>query len=136
MSGAEAALEGAILEALAADVYVGALLGNPLRIAELGGPAPAFPYLELVRHESADAGGAGVEGSEHRIDLAVVSRDAGGVRVKQAVAAVRVALAGAELAMENWRCVLLVPLFTDAVRSGVQMWRAVLRLKAVVEPAG
>ena len=136
MSGAEAALEAAMFEALALDVTVAALLGNPLRVAGSGGTAPAFPYLELVRHESADAGGAGVDASEHRIDLAVVSRDAGGVRVKQAMAAVGAALSHAELEMAGWRCVLLVPLFTDAVRSGVQMWRAVVRLKAVIEPAG
>ncbi len=135
MSGAEAALEAAVLEVLAADVDVAALLGNPLRVAGSGGPAPAFPYLEMVRHESVDAGGAGVEGSEHRVDLAVVSRDAGGVRVKQAMAAVRAALSNADLEMEDWRCALLVPVFMDAARSGVQMWRAVLRLKAVVEPA-
>jgi hypothetical protein len=135
VNGAEAALEAAILEALAADVHVVALLGDPLRVAGSGGPAPAFPYLEVVRHESIDAGGAGVEGSEHRVDLAVVSRDAGGVRVKQAMAAVRAALQGADLDMEGWRCVLLVPLFMDASRSGVQMWRALLRIKAVVEPA-
>ena len=76
-----------------------------------------------------------MEASEHRIDLVVVSRDAGGRRVKAAVAAVRAALAEAGLAMEGWRCVLLVPVFADAARSGIQMWRGLLRVKAVVEPA-
>jgi hypothetical protein len=46
---------------------------------------------------------------------------------------VRTALGEAELAMTGWRCVLLVPLFSDAARSGVQVWRGLLRLKAVVE---
>jgi hypothetical protein len=100
-----------------------------------GGPAPAFPYLEVARHESVDAGGAGVAASEHRIDLAVVCRDSGGAQVKAVVAAMRAALSGSELAMAGWRCVLLVPLFSDAARSGIQMWRGLLRLKAVVEPA-
>jgi hypothetical protein len=135
VSGAEAALEAAILEALGVDTEVAALIGSPLRVAGSGGPVPAFPYLEVVRHESVDAGGAGVEASEHRVDLAVVSRDTSGVRVKQAMAAVRTALSSADLDMGAWRCVLLVPVFMDSARSGVQMWRAVLRLKAVIEPA-
>ena len=132
---AEEALEAAILAALAEDASVAAVLGDPVRLLGAGGPAPAFPYLEVVRHESVDAGAAGIEASEHRIDLAVVCRDAGGARVKAAIAAVRAALSGAELAMAGWRCVLLVPLFSDAARSGVQMWRGLLRLKAVVESA-
>lgn len=132
---AEEALEAAILVALAEDAEVTQLLGGPLRVIGAGGPAPAFPYLEVVRHESADAGAAGVEASEHRIDLAVVCRDSGGARVKAAIAAVRAVLSGAELAMTGWRCVFLVPLFSDAARSGIQMWRGLLRLKAVVERA-
>jgi hypothetical protein len=129
---AEEALEAAILAMLGEDADVTAVLGDPLRVIGAG-PAPAFPYLEVVRHESVDAGGAGVEATEHRIDLAVVCRDSGGARVRAAVAAVRTALGEAELAMTGWRCVLLVPLFSDAVRSGVQVWRGLLRLKAVVE---
>jgi hypothetical protein len=76
-----------------------------------------------------------VEASEHRIDLAVVCRDAGGARVRAATAAMRAALREAELAMTGWRCVLLVPVFHDAARSGIQIWRGLLRLKAVVEAA-
>ena len=55
---AEEALEAAILAALAEDAGVRELLGDPLRVAGSGGPAPAFPYLDLVRHESVDAGAA------------------------------------------------------------------------------
>ena len=132
---AEEALEAAILAMLAEDAEVTAMLGDPLRVLGAGGPAPAFPYLEVARHESVDAGAAGVEASEHRIDLAVVCRGAGGAQARAAIAAVRTALGGAELIMTGWRCVLLVPLFSDAARSGVQIWRGLLRLKAVVEPA-
>jgi hypothetical protein len=130
---AEEALEAAIMAVLAGDAEVAELLGDPLRVMETGGPAPAFPYLEVARHESVDAGAAGLEASEHRIDLAVVSRDSGGKRVKAAMAAVRTALKDAELAMTGWRCVLVVPVFCDAARSGIEMWRAMMRLKAVVE---
>lgn len=131
---AEEALEAAILGVLAGDASVADVLGAPLRLRG-DGPAPAFPFLEVTRHQSADAGAAGAEASEHRIDLAVVSRDAGGRQVKTAIAAIRGALRAAELEMTGWRCVLLVPVFCDVVRSDHEIWRAVMRLKAVVEPA-
>lgn len=135
MSGAESALESAILGVLAADDGVRALLGDQMRVGELGSPLPAYPYLEIARHTSDPAGGVDAEASEHRVDLVVVSRDAGGVQAKAALAAVRAALATAELEMDGWRCVLLLPLFSDATRQRIGLWRALLRMKAVVEAA-
>ncbi len=129
------ALESAIVAAVAADAGVRALLGDPLRFEEMGAPRPAFPYLELVRHETRPAGSAGVEASEHVVDFAVVSRDLGGRQAKAAMAAMRAALDGAELEMEDWRCVLLVPTFMDAARTRPGLWRAILRVRAVVEPS-
>ncbi|MDP3735843.1 MAG: DUF3168 domain-containing protein [Hyphomonadaceae bacterium] len=135
MSGAEAALEVAILQALRADENVAAVLGDPLRVGEIGGPRLAFPYLEFGRHGSEPAGGADVEMSTHRVDLVCVSRDGGGVQAKEAIATVRSVLGQTSLDMEGWRCVLLVPVFTDAMRPEPGQWRALLRLKAVVEAA-
>ena len=132
---AEEALEAAILAVLAENEAVAELRGDPLRVTGMSGPSPAFPYIEVARHESADAGSAGVEASEHRVDLAVMCRDAGGLKVKAIVAAIRGALTGAELVMTGWRCVLLVPLFSDAARSSAQTWRGLLRLKAIVKAA-
>ena len=48
-------------------------------------------------------------------------------------AIVRAALMEASLVLEGWRCVLLLPLFADATRQRVGLWRALLRMKAVVE---
>lgn len=124
-----------MLEALAADVTVKALLGDPVRVGELGSPLPAYPYVEIARHTSEPGGGVDAEASEHRVDLVVMSRDAGGVQAKEALAAVRAALMEAELEMVGWRCVLLVPLFSDATRQRIGLWRALLRVKAVVEAA-
>ena len=135
VSGAEAALEAAILDALRSDASVASVLGDPLRVAEIGGARPAFPYLEIGRHTSELSGGANVAMSTHRVDLVCVSRDDGGVQAKTAVAAVRSALGVAGLAMAGWRCVLLVPVFTDTMRPAPGVWRALLRLKAVVEAA-
>lgn len=124
-----------MLDVLAADADVKGLLGEPVRVGDLGSPLPAYPYLEIARHMSEPAGGVDVDASEHRVDLVVVSRDAGGVQAKAALAAVRAALMTAELEMDGWRCVLLLPLFSDATRQRVGLWRALLRMKAVVEAA-
>lgn len=124
-----------MLAALAGDAGVKALLGERLRVGELGLPLPGYPYLEFARHTSEPCGGVDAEASEHRVDLVVVSRDAGGAQAKEALAAVRAALMASELEMEAWRCVLLVPLFSDATRQKIGLWRALLRVKAVVEAA-
>lgn len=133
MSGAEQALEGAILALLGADSGVAELLGSPLRVVDVESAKPHYPYLEIARHQSVPAGATGVEASEHRIDLAVVSRLDGGAASVAAIAAARAALAGGELVMDGWRCVLLVPLFVDTLRENVSRWRTILRVKAVVE---
>ena len=59
------------------------MLGDALRVAEIGAPLPAYPYLEIGRHTSEPIGGVDAETSEHRIDLVVVSRDVGGRRRKR-----------------------------------------------------
>jgi hypothetical protein len=133
VSGAEGALVGAILAALAEDEGVRAVLGDPVRIADSDGERPAYPYLEVARVSSEAAGSAGVEASVLRVDLAAVSRNDGGAGGIAAMAAMRVALETAELAMSGWRCVLLAPVFTDQLRQGRGVWRSILRLRAVVE---
>jgi len=133
VSGAESALESAMLAVLAANEEVKALLGDPVRVAEIGAPLPAYPYLEIARHLSESAGGVDAEASEHRVDIVIASRDLGGAQAKEALATVRSALVTAELVMDGWRCVLLLPAFADATRQRVGLWRALLRMKAVVE---
>lgn len=135
MSGAEVALESAMLAALADDVGVRAWLGQPLRVLGASSSKPAFPYLEIARHSSEPAGAAGVDGSEHRVDLVVVSRSEGGAEGMHAIGAIRAALGVAELAMEGWRCVLLVPAIADTLNGGRRTWRSLLRIRAVVEAA-
>lgn len=133
MSTVEQVLESAILAVLAADEGVQAVLGEPMRMLELESPKPAFPYLEIARHVSEPAGSAGSEASEHRIDVAAISRlDAGGGSLA-VIGAVRDALQAAELSLDGWRCVLLLPVFVDTLRERVGLWRTVMRLRAVVE---
>jgi Protein of unknown function (DUF3168) len=135
VSSAEEALESAIIAALNGAADVRALLGDPVRILEATSPKPAYPYLEIARHLSEPAGAAGVEASEHRIDLVVVSRLDGGTDGVRAIAAIRGALAAATVEMAGWRCVLLVPAYSDTLNRGRGLWRAILRMRAVVEAA-
>ncbi len=133
MSGAEAALEGAILAALAADAGVTTALGDPLRLLEIGSPLPGYPYLEVARMQSQPNNSAGVEGAIVTVDLVVSSRDEGGRSARAAITEVRRALGAASLAMEGWRCVLMLPVFADAVREAIGRWRAILRVRVIVE---
>jgi Protein of unknown function (DUF3168) len=111
------------------------LLGDPVRVEEAGSPRPAFPYLEVVRHEVRPAGSLGVEASEHLVDMAVVSRDLGGRQARAAVAAMREALDDSELMIEGGQCVLVLAQFTDTMRTRPGLWRSLLRIRAIVEPA-
>jgi hypothetical protein len=131
----EIELEAALLAKIAADADVQELLGNPVRVEETGSPRPAFPYLEVVRHEVRPAGSCGVEASEHLVDFAVVSRDLGGKQGREAAAAMREALDDVELTMEDGACILLLAQFTDTMRTRPGLWRSLLRIRAVVEPA-
>jgi hypothetical protein len=36
--------------------------------------------------------------------------------------------------MDGWRCVLLLPVFVDVARTRPGLWRALLRVRAIVEP--
>lgn len=139
MSSAETALETAMLGALAADEAVRGLLGDPLRVIHAGAPKPAYPYLEIVRHEWSPASGAGFEAALHRIDLRTVSRDSNGVAAREAMAAAGIALASAYFegpppVVNGWRCIYLGPLFWDSVRMSDGSWRTLLRVSAIVEP--
>ena len=130
---AEEALESAISAALNGDAEVLALLGDLMRLMERTGSRPDYPYLEIATHFSEPSGAMGVEASEHRVDLVVVIRMDGGTDGVRAIAAIRDALRAAELEMEGWRCVLPVPAFADTLGRGRGIWRAILRMRAVVE---
>ena len=135
MSGVEEALETAILAAIAGDAAVVAALGDPLRIADLASPQPAYPFLELVRRTSEPFNSAGCEAYIVTIDLAVVSREEGGRIARAAMSDVRNALREAEITMDGWHCVVLTPVFADTMRRAIGRWRALLRVRGIVERA-
>jgi hypothetical protein len=133
VSGVEEALETAILATIAGDAAVVAVLGDPLRIADLASPQPAYPFLEFVRRTAEPFNSAGCEAYIVTIDLAVVSREEGGRIARAAMSDVRNALREAEITMEGWHCVVLTPVFADTVRQAIGRWRALLRVRGIVE---
>lgn len=133
MSGAEAALQSAIVAALAADTGVKTALGEPLRLLEIGSPLPGYPHLEEARMQSQPTDAAGFEGVIVTVDLAVSSRDEGGRSARAAIAEVRRALGVTDIVIEGWRCVLMLPVFSDAVREAIGRWRAILQVRVIVE---
>lgn len=134
MSGAEQALESAIFDALALDGAVTAALGEPLRIIESTSPQPAYPFLEIARRQSQPTRSSGCAGMTVTLDLVVTSRDEGGRIARDAMAEVRRALESTELEIAGWRCVLLLPVFADAFRQAIGLWRAIVRVRAILEP--
>lgn len=130
------AVEAGLLAKLAADAGVRALLGDPPRVFDAATARPSYPYLEIIRHEMEPNGGAEAEADSHRIDLAIVSRDTGRMAMKEALAAVKAALSNGDApAMSGLRCVLMLATFADMVRGRFGIWRGMVRVKAVVEPA-
>lgn len=133
MSGVEEALEAAIIAAIAGNTAVTTSLGDPLRIADLASPQPSYPFLEFVRRASEPFNSAGCEAYVVTIDLAVVAREEGGRIARAAMSDVRDALREAEITMDGWHCVVLTPVFADTVRQAIGRWRALLRVRAIVE---
>ncbi len=136
MSGAETALEAAILALLQADALVRAQLGDPIRVAEKNAPRPAYPFLEVARQESRDIGSSGFESREHRIDLGVASRAGAEEEGHAALAAICNALENPALAMTGWRCVLIHQVYRDEFRTQNGGRRGLLRLRAIIEATG
>jgi hypothetical protein len=129
----ELALQKAVLAALRADASLTALLSG--RIYDEPPPSPIHPYVTLGRAETRPWGGVEAEGVEHGLTLTCVSRFGGAEEAKAVVAALRAALHGASLSLEDHRLVNLRASFADVFRASD--WRStfgVLRLRAVTEP--
>jgi hypothetical protein len=130
---AEAAVEAAVLAVIASDAAARAALGDPARVNG-GTGRPAYPFLEVTRHERIDAGGSSAPSWEHRMDLVVLGRDGERTPVSAALAAARSALEAQPPQPAGGRCVLCTPVFSDILRTA-EGWRGLLRLKLVVEAA-
>lgn len=138
MSAASApavALRRAIHTALTNDPALTAALGEG-RIHDLPPASPAFPYVTLGEAQVSDWSTATEAGAEHRLSLACWSRQGGHAEAHQLAHLVQQALHDAPLALDGQRLVNLR--FTSAEirrEPGARSYRALLRFRAVTEPA-
>ncbi len=128
------ALERAVLDALRADDGVKAVLGALPRVFDSGVEAPAFPYMEIARHSVEEIGGAEAPLGRHELDLAVLTTAGGRDEAKDAAAAIRAVIEAGGLALDGYRCVMAIVSFVDVLRASRQQWRALVRVRAIVEP--
>lgn len=135
MSAVEVLLEQAVVDLLAADAGVRVVLGDPVRVKMGDGEKPVYPFLEISAHQSRPADAIGSEGSEHIVDVSVASQNDRGQGGLEALGAIRMALKDADLVMEGWRSVLIDPVFADLQPVTRGVWRAILRVRIVVENA-
>ena len=90
------------------------------------------PYLTFgaLRSVPLDAEGA----ERHELTLDLWSRGRGRTQATNALAAVRAALDGADLAIQDHRCVDCRVTASESGAEGLELHRAALRLRIVTEP--
>ncbi|MEZ5937566.1 MAG: DUF3168 domain-containing protein [Hyphomonadaceae bacterium] len=134
MSGAFDAVEAGLTSALQASAAVRAVLGDPVRLRRPGDPMPAFPFVEIVRHQVSERSGTGTPGEDHRVDLAVTGRDGEDVPVSAAREAVRAAVDDADLPMDGWRSILTLVVFIDVLTTPAGASRTLMSVRVLLEP--
>ena len=134
---AEAAIQDALIALLRADAGVQAVFGTPARVFDAESEAPVFPYAQLERHEVTAAGAALVEGHEHRLTLAVFTREGGLKAAKATVAALREAVEGAEWSVPGVHVVMAQVVYGDVMRTAdKRAFRGIVRIRIISEEAG
>lgn len=128
-------VERAVLDALRMDAGVQAVLGVKPRIFDGDAEKPAYPFLELARHTVEDISAASAAMWRHEIDLAVMTSVGGRAEAKAAADAVRAVIDASELAIDGYRCVVARTPFLDVMRASTHFWRALVRVRMIVEEA-
>ena len=129
----ERALQKALIAHLRADAGVTSLLVAPTAVFDEPPQEVGWPHLMIGRIESRPYPAEG-EASEHILTLTVRSRFGGSEEAKAINAAVRAALTGAELSLEDHRVVNLRVTYQDVFRAAD--WHKTLgvtRLRVVTE---
>lgn len=134
---AEGAVGAALMALLRADEGVKAVFGTPARVFDAESEEPLFPHALLERHEVTPAGAALVSGAEHRISLAVYTREDGVRGAKAAVAALREAVEGASWSVPGVHVVLAHVVYGDVMRTADRRaFRGLIRIRIISEEAG
>ncbi len=134
LSGDDTDLIPTLLETLRGDEGLQALLGSPARVLDDETGVSLFPYIVLERCERQDASASGVNGADHRLQFATLSRDGGHSEAKSLLSTLRIALQRIELNLDHHRVVLVHPTYSDVMRApNRQVFRGVMRVRIVVE---
>jgi hypothetical protein len=129
-------LQKAVYAALAADASLSALLGGAA-IYDAPPQNTAFPYVVIDQTQIRDWSTGTEQGAEHMLMLHVWSRYAGKREAHEIADAIRAALDGALLSLEDHRLVNLRHQYSELKRDpDGETQHGVLRFRAVTEPMG
>ena len=134
MTSASWAVQQAVFATLSTSEAVRDLAGE--RVFDAVPRGSPFPYIVVGDASESNASTATEEASEHTLEIRIWSRGGGTREIKLVACAVRDALDGAELALDGHTLVDLRFTTADFAReSDGETYRAVLRFRAVTEPA-
>ncbi len=137
MTHAAFALQKAVFAELSADAELAALVGA--RIYDAAPRAAEFPYVAFGETAERDWGTGSGEGSEHRVTLHAWSRQRGKREALAIAERIVAALHDQALSLDGHLLVNLRREFGEVRRDddgGAEpTWRALLRFRAVTEPA-
>ena len=129
-------LQKAVYAALAADATLTTLLGSAA-IHDAVPQNAAFPYVVIDQTQIRDWSTGTEPGAEHMLMLHVWSRHAGKREAYEIADAIRAALGGAMLSLEEHRLVNLRHQYSELKRDeDGETQHGVLRFRAVTEPVG
>lgn len=129
-----AACQQALDAVFRADPAVQAALGNPVRLVEAPVKLAAFPFAVWRRWETKPVDTSLVQSDEHVATLEVVCRQTGADVARQAVAALATCAAAAKPNPVGARIVLILPLYSDVMRSADgRSWLGIVRLKIIAD---
>ncbi len=130
------AVQKVVISALKASANMREVFGDPVRVFDADTDVPFFPYVRLERHESVPSDASLSRGQAHTLQIAVMSRRTGLAGAREALNAVKGALAEAEWAVPGHHVVLAHVTYADTMRApGNDTWRGLVRLKMITEEA-
>ncbi|QKV18632.1 DUF3168 domain-containing protein [Oricola thermophila] len=134
--GAAHDLQAAIVAALRGDAELVALLGDAGRITDRVPPDRAFPFVAIGRTAVSDWSTDDSAGEEHLVTLRCWSRATGRAELLAVAERVTAALSGLSGIHGGTRIVSLLPVSAEhGFEAADRAWRAVLRFRALTEPA-
>ena len=126
-------MQAALMAGLRGDAGVVAAFGDPARVYDDETRAPAFPFARIERHESVPTGTGDIE---HRISIAVTSREGGLWQAKDALSAIRAGVESLTWDVAGHHVVMAHVIYADTMRaSDAESYRGLMRIRIISEEA-